>query len=363
MGGVTIYRVAEHAAVSIASVSRVVHGQPGVSAETRRRIQASMRELGYVPNDAAQGLAGRRHGVVGLVFADLDDPSEEAGHESLLYSDEIIRGAERAARAHGHSVLLVATHAEGSRDRLISLVGKMDALVILAGSVPTADIRLLSRLVPVALLAAERRVGAVDQVRADNAAGMRAVVDHLISGHGFGDLAFIGGPEASPDAKARFRGYQAARLGAGLAPAPRPDVTEDFTERGGRQALRRLLSRRAHPPRAIVASNDQMAVGAIGALTAKGLRVPDDVAVTGFDDIQLARLLTPGLTTVHQPMRQLGQECVHALLARIGNPDAEPANVLLPTHLVVRTSCGCPPSGPSSDTRVDVPAHEETPHG
>lgn len=341
MAGATIYQIAHHAGVSIATVSRVAHGQPGVAESTRERVRASMRELGYVPNGAARGLATRRHGVIGLVFADLDDPSEESGHESLLYTDEIIRGAERAARAHGHAVLIAATHTAQSRDLLLSVVGKVDALVVLAESVPTAEIRQLSRIVPVALLAANRRIGAVDQVRVDNAQGMRDITEHLIEHHRYRDLAFIGGPGTSPDAVARFRAYLSVLRGVSDRLPSEPDVEGDFTEKGGREALHRLLQRRRKPPRAIVASNDQMAVGAISALVDEGYRVPTDVAVTGFDDIQLARVISPRLSTVHQPMRQLGQTCVQLLMARLADPERPPASVVLPTQFVCRSSCGC----------------------
>ncbi|MHB1614173.1 MAG: LacI family DNA-binding transcriptional regulator [Actinomycetes bacterium] len=341
MGGATIYQIAQHAGVSIATVSRVAHGQSGVSEETRGRVQASMRDLGYVPNGAARGLATRRHGVIGLIFADLDDPSEESGHESLLYTDEIIRGAERAARAHGHAVLIAATHTAGSRDLLLSVVGKVDALVVLARSVPTAEIRQLTRIVPVALLAAERRIGAVDQVRVDNAAGMRDLTAHLINHHRYRDLAFIAGPSTSPDAAARFRAYRSVVGVVSDRMSEEPDVEGDFTEKGGREALHRLLERRRKPPRAIVVSNDQMAVGVISALAEQGYRVPTDVAVTGFDDIQLARVISPRLSTVHQPMRQLGQTCVQLLMARLADPERRPTSVVLPTQFVPRSSCGC----------------------
>src|SRR5690242_18318805 len=111
MGGKsTIYEVARQAEVSIASVSRVLHDQPGVSAETRSRVRTAMRQLGYVPSGAARGLASRRLGVIGLVFPDLDDPTRESGHESLLYFDEVIRGAERTAREEGLLVMIAATH-------------------------------------------------------------------------------------------------------------------------------------------------------------------------------------------------------------------------------------------------------------
>src|SRR6266536_1339708 len=322
----TIYEVADEAGVSIASVSRVLHGKDGVSDATRERIRGAMHELGYVPSGAARGLASKRLGVIGLIFPDLDDPSAESGHETLLYSDEVIRGAERAARAQGRAILIAATHSTSARELALSVAGRVDALVVMARSVREADVRMLADRVPTVLLAGGRRLKGTDYVGVDNVGGARAATQHLLE-HGFEDIAFMGGPANSPDARARFAGFREALAAAGLEAPDRPEVHGNFTERG-------------------------VAAGAFLAET--GLSVPEDVALTGFDDIQLARYVTPPLTTVRQPMRRLGEECVRLLLRRLDDPEAVPQTVELATELVVRQSCGCPADG--SESVIDEPA-------
>lgn len=344
----TIYDVAKEAGVSIASVSRVLHGKDGVSDATRERIRVAMRELRYVPSGAARGLASKRLGVIGLIFPDLDDPSADSGHETLLYSDEVIRGAERAARAEGRAILIAATHSTSARELALSVAGRVDALVVLARSVREADVRVVADRVPTVMLAGGRRLKGTDYVGVDNVGGARAATQHLLE-HGFEDIAFMAGPTNSPDGRARFTGFREALTAAGFQAPDRPEAHGDFTERGGAAAMNELLQRRRRPPRAVVVGNDQMAVGALSLLAEAGLSVPGDVALTGFDDIQLARHVAPPLTTVRQPMRNLGEECVRLLLRRLDDPDAKPQTVELPTQLVVRQSCGCPADRTGSD--------------
>ena len=316
-----------------------------MSAQTRDRIHHVVRELGYVPNVAARSLARGRLGVLGFVFPDLDDPTTESGHETLLYSDEVIRGAERAAHARGHAILIAATHGASGRDLVMSVAGKVDGLAVMARSVSAADARLLAGRVPTVLLAGGRQLAGLDFVAADNAGGARAVTRHLLERHDHRDVAFVAGPAASPDGRARFAGYCDALAAAGLLVPAQPDAHGDFTELGGARAVEELLRSRPSPPRALVVGNDQMAVGAMSALARAGLRVPEDVALTGFDDIQLARHVRPALTTVRQPMRRLGEECVRLLLRRLESPDAGRETVVVPTELVVRASCGCSEEG------------------
>jgi LacI family transcriptional regulator, galactose operon repressor len=319
----------------------VLHGKDGVSDATRERILTAVRELGYVPSGAARGLASKRLGVIGLIFPDLDDPSVDSGRETLLYSDEVIRGAERAARTRGHAILIAATHHASAPDLVFSVAGRVDALVVMARSVREKDVRVLADRVPTALLAGGRRLERTDYVGVDNVGGSRRATEHLL-GHGYEDIAFIAGPRNSPDGRARFAGFRAALTAAGLDAPDQPEVHGDFTERGGAAAIEELLRLRGRPPRAVVVGNDQMAVGASARLAQLGISVSDEVALTGFDDIQLARHLSPPLTTVRQPMRELGEECVRLLLRRLDDRAASPQSVQLATQLVVRESCGCP---------------------
>ena len=181
-------------------------------------------------------------------------------------------------------------------------------------------------------------------MRVKNLAGAHAATRHLLE-HGHTDVAFLAGPARSAESRARFNGYRRAFADAGLAAPAAPQLRGDFTEKGAERAVVRLLRERRRPPGALVAANDQMAVGAAAALVRHGFRVPDDVALTGFDDIPLARHFHPTLTTVRQPLREIGEECARLLLRRVERADAEPAAVVLPTALVIRASCGCTEAG------------------
>jgi LacI family transcriptional regulator len=328
----TIYEVARAAGVSIATVSRALSDASKLKPETRDRVLRTVAELGYVPSGPAQGMATRRTGVLGLAFPDLADPGVDA----------VLRGVERAARRAGYAVLIVAT--EGTEDFDLSLVGKTDGMVVLARTVSPRVLERLARRVPLVLCAGPREPRGLDHAGVANAAGTVAVTRHLIKVHGHRELAFLGGPADSPDAAARFDGFRRALAEAGLPVPERPALSADFTESGGATAVAAYL-RAGQRPRALVCANDQMAVGALAALAGAGLKVPAEVAVTGFDDVQLARHVWPPLTTVRQPMRQLGTAAAELLLRRMAEPEAPPRAVTLATKLMVRASCGCPGAG------------------
>jgi len=336
----TIYEVAREAGVSIATVSRALARPEHLRPATRERVLRAVAALGYVPSGPAAGLATRRTGVLGLVRADVHDPEVEEGHETLLYADEVLRGMERAARQAGYAVLLAVTDPADSAFDL-SLAGKTDGMVVLARTVPPEVLERLARRVAVVLAAGPREPEELDHVGVANAEGIAAATAHLLEAHGAASVAFLGGPPSSPDAAARFDGYRAALAAAGRPVPAAPDLTGDFTELGGHAATGAFLAA-GQRPAALVCANDQMAVGAMAALAEAGLHVPEDVLVTGFDDIQLARHVWPPLTTVHQPMRQLGARAAELLLRRVDDPEQPPEAVVLPTRLVVRQSCGCP---------------------
>jgi LacI family transcriptional regulator len=335
----TIYEVAKRSGVSTATVSRVMAEGKGFSATTRDRVLATAAELGWVPSGPARGLASRRSGIVGLLFPDFGR-SGEAEEESPLYVDQVIRGAERSATAVGDAVLIAATQSESGRELAFSIAGKVDGLVVMARSLSDDDVTAISRSVPVVMLANPPSGGGFDFVGADNRGGARQITEHLITRHGYTDLAFLSGPPESPDSQDRFAGFRDALRAAGLTAPRRPAATGGFTEAGGQQAVTAMLGFRPLP-RAIVCGNDEMAIGALAALRAARLRVPADVAVTGFDDIAASRHVRPALSTVHQPMRELGERSVRVLLDRIADPGRPPGSVVLATQVVLRASCGC----------------------
>jgi LacI family transcriptional regulator len=336
----TIYEVARRSGVSTATVSRVMRNGRGFSEETKKEVLAAAAELDWVPNGSARSLAVRRAGIVGLLFPDLGVASDVES-ESPLYVDQVIRGAERAATRAGDAILIAATRSAAGLELAWSVAGKVDGLVVLAGSLSDNDLAAISRSVPVVVLANQSTRRRFDFVAADNRGGTRDLTAHLIVEHGYRDLAFIAGPAKSPDSNERFVGYCMAVVDAGLTVPDAPDAYGDFTESGGDRAMREVLAARSTPPRAVVVGNDEMAIGALSVLGSEKLRVPADVAVTGFDDIASARHVRPTLSTVRQPMRESGEAAVRMLLDRLRDPDAPRRTLMLPTEVVLRKSCGC----------------------
>ncbi|WP_405612824.1 LacI family DNA-binding transcriptional regulator [Streptomyces sp. NBC_01508] len=353
MSAPTVYDVAERSGVSIATVSRVYRNPDSVRAQTRDRVLEAARTLGYVPSGNARGLASRTTGVLGLCFPDYADPDAETDAEAdaeaddsavMLYSDQIIRGMERAARRHGYALLIAASLVGGPESLVAKVAGRVDGFAVLARTVPTEDLEVISRRLPVVMLAGPREIDHLDHIEVANSDGERELARHLIRDHGLRRLAFVGGDRESPDAQARFRGYQEACREAGLPVADEPDLRAGMmTQAEGERATDALLDRATghERPQGILFANDQMAIGALHALERRGVRVPDDIAVTGFDGIPLSRIVRPPLTTVRQPMRRLGEEAVELLIHRLSDPTRPPVSLMLPVSVARRGSCGC----------------------
>lgn len=345
-----MYDVAERSGVSIATVSRVYRTPESVRAQTRERVLDAARELGYVPSGNARGLASRTTGVLGLCFPDYADPDAEADAEAdsdaddavMLYSDQIIRGMERAARRHGYALLIAASLEGGPESLVAKVAGRVDGFAVLAQTVPTEDLEVISRRLPVVMLAGPREIDHLDHIVVANADGERELTRHLIEDHGLRRLVFVGGDTDSPDAEARFRGFQEACRDAGLPVPDEPALrTTMMKQAEGAQAAETLLDRGRERPEAMLFANDQMAVGALRALARRGVRVPQDMAVTGFDGIPLGRIVQPPLTTVRQPIRRLGEQAVELLVQRLSDTGREPVSLTLPVSVIRRTSCGC----------------------
>lgn len=336
----TIYEVAKLSGVSTATVSRVMHDGVGFSETTRKAVLESAATLGWVPNHSARSLASRRAGLIGLLFPDFGSEGT-AEDESPLFVDQVIRGAERAATLAGGAIVIAATRGRTGGELARSLVGKVDGLVVLASSLSPKDLTAISAQVPVVVLAAHSTRNKLDFVEADNRGGAMATTCHLLDDHGLTDLAFVAGPARSPDSRERFVGFANALEAAGIGAPEAPEVHGGFTEAGGARAVDELLRTRRRTPQALVFGNDEMAIGGLATLRSRGLRVPQDLAVTGFDDIASARHVDPTLTTVRQPMRDIGETAARTLLNRIAEPDAPRHTVMLPTSVVVRASCGC----------------------
>lgn len=327
----TVHDVARHAGVSIATVSRALSDSSKLHPDTLDRVRRAIDELGYLPNGAARGLISARTRVLALCFLDFGDPESDAGDDAMLYTDGVVRGMERAARERGYAILIGAVQDPGAAlDLAVSLASRADGIVLLGQAAPASAIQRLKRL-PLVVAAGrlEDNLGRVDQVRVDNAGGIAMLTRHLIDAHGHTDLLYVSGPADSPDATERLAAFERTATGR--------VVRGDFTQHSGR-AIAETLS---VLPQAIVCANDQMAIGVMTGLRSRGVRVPGDVAVTGFDGIDLGRHFQPPLTTVRQPMQPIGAAAVTLLEQRLADPGRAPADVRLPTTLEIRASCGC----------------------
>jgi LacI family transcriptional regulator len=343
-----VYAVARRAGVSTATVSRVLAGRERVLPDTRDKVLTAIAELGYVPSGAAKDLAARRTGVLGLCFPDLVVDQDIVQNDSGYWYDEVIRGMERSARRRGYAVLIAASHHSDDGRLVLSIAGRCDGLVVLARTAPFAMIEHVAARIPVVLMATQRHAvtgdaddgdRGIDYLTVANDAGAYQVTSHLADGHGYTDICFIAGPPDSPDSASRFDGFRRAL--AGCQATDRPAYHGDFTTAGGRRVGEQIIAT-GRVPRALVCANDQTAIGAMAALQRAGLNVPGDVAVTGFDGIQLGRHLRPSLTTVVQPMVALGDTAVTMLTDRIGGAAPPQRTVEMPVRLEVRDSCGCP---------------------
>jgi DNA-binding LacI/PurR family transcriptional regulator len=326
----TLDQVAERAGVGRGTVSRVINGSPQVSEHTRRAVEAAVAELGYVPNLAARALVTRRTDAVALVISE----SEERVFSEPFFAG-VVRGiSARVAGAGRQLVLALAAGPERPLERYLTPQHVDGVLLVsLHGDDPLPEL-LRKRGLPVVLGGRPPSGYGGAYVDVDNVGGARAGAAHLIA-RGRRRIATISGPHDMGAGQDRLAGYRAALASAGLAEDPALVIEGDFSEVSGLQAMRKLLSDHADLD-AVFAANDLMAIGALRALRDAGRRVPEDVAVVGFDDSPLSRVTEPPLSTVRQPIEEMGREMADMLM-RLADADTHESAVL-PTELVVRAS-------------------------
>jgi LacI family transcriptional regulator len=354
----TIYDVARVAGVSIASVSRVLNGRRNPREETRERVLQAVAELGFVPDGAARALSGRLKEVVGVVIRRVrwvatSDGGFAEEDESLQFTDVINRGIELAAQRQGFNLLLSSVDVDDHdvSGRLLALARKSDGLILHDRVLEPDQLDDLARRVPIVTLANVAMPTTVN-VHSDNISGMQDLARHLLADHGYRSLAYLAGLADSPDSLARRETLQAEAAAFGAVMMTGPQWQGNYFAAGGARVIERLFAEGAALPRAIVCANDQTALGVMYALAQHGIDVPEDVAVTGFDDIPIARHLRPQLTTVRQPIQEIGATAFDVLHSMISNGTAAERDVLLPTRLIVRASCGCPSPSTSPAWRV-----------
>jgi len=341
----TIRDVARAAGVSVATVSRALNGADNVLPDTKQRILDAARALRFTPSGAARSLITRRTDTIGALLPDLHGE----------YFSEFIRGIDQAARARGLHLLVSSSHgnADEAAAALRAMNGRVDGLLVMS---PHADADFLSHNLPANLPAVMVNTHIDLPGHAafvvDNFGGARTMTRHLASA-GRKRIAFIGGPEGNHESQERLRGYR-----DGLRTGAREMVFEgDFTQESGWSAGRRIAQSKPRPD-AVFAANDMMAIGCLAALGEAGLRVPDDVALAGFDDIPIARYVAPSLTTIRVPISGLGTAALDALCKAVETPQAKASRTtVLPVELVVRNSCGAGPPARPLPPGPTTPAH------
>lgn len=319
-----------------------------VRAETRERVQRAVERLRYAPHGAARSLITRQTHTIGVLLPDLFGE----------FFSELIRGIDRAARKRGYHLLVSSSHSDRAETRamLRTMRGRVDGLLVLSADL---DARTLEANLPAqlpAVLVGGAGNGSFDAIRFDNYGGASHMVRHLVS-VGYSRIAFVTGPSKNLDAAERLRGFRdavAARVGVSAL-----EIPGDFREETGYRAAARLLRSKPRPA-AVLAANDAMAIGLLCAFRELHVRVPEDIALAGFDDIPMARYTTPPLTTVSVPIADLGTRATARLLQALDGDDVSraPREEILPTSLVIRSSCGALLRARSA-SRVAAP--EETP--
>ncbi len=326
----TIKDVARAAGVSVATVSRALNGADNVTPETRRRVQAMALELRFTPSSAARSLITRRTHTVGALLPDLYGE----------YFSELIRGIDLKARARGLHLLVSSSHGDALEAvaALRAMHGRVDGLLIMSPHVDTLSLAdNLPAGLPAVLINTRFEGDEQSSFTVDNHGGAFAMTRHLIA-RGHRRVAFIGGPDKNYEAQERLRGYRAA-LAEWLPGVAELVLAGDFSEESGWRAGSELASL-AERPGAVFCGNDMMAIGCLAALAEAGVRVPQDIALAGFDDIPISRYLTPPLTTVRGRIAELGSLALDRLASAIENPGRSAAHhQTLRAELVVRQSC------------------------
>ncbi|TDK23687.1 LacI family transcriptional regulator [Arthrobacter crusticola] len=361
--GPTVYDVAELAGVSIATVSFTFRQPHRVRQSTREAVLAAAQALNYLPSGNARGLARGRTGALGIYSFDfyfLDDPASAGGAGTRaaapagsdpnadyrvfpLYVDEVQRGVALECWRRGYTLMVGGGNRTTGRTAIADIAGQVDGLAVFPRTVPVEVLSLISRRIPVVELSEPSHDDSLHHVTVDNAAGMHALTTHLITAHGLRDLQFAAPRDPWSDFQLRFRGFQAALAEAGL-PVPERPVTEGDGAPQSAEALAAALLAGGRLPDGIVCAHDEYALPLIDALLRRGVDVPGRVAVTGFDGIVAGRLQRPQLTTVRQPMEQMGRTAAAILIDGFEDRTLPPQSRQLPVEVVLRESCGCPPA-------------------
>lgn len=329
----TIKEVARKAGVSIATVSRVLNDVGPVDERTRERVRNVAREMHYFPNALGRSLSRRRTDGIGLLLPDLFGE----------FFSEVIRGADQTAQQNNYHLVVSSSHANRAEIEaaLRMMRGRVDGLVVMSPNIESHLLRAnLPHSLPIVLLNCVVTDDDFDSLNVDNEGGAYQMVRHLVH-HGHHRIAIIKGSGGNFEAAERLRGYRRALEHGGAELDASLEIEGTFSEASGYDAIRTMLALPS-PPTAVFASNDAMAVGALSGLRDAGMRVPEDMALAGFDDVPIARYLTPTLTSVHVSISDLGVLAIRRLIHAVREKNAAVRqHSLLTTTLALRESCGC----------------------
>jgi DNA-binding LacI/PurR family transcriptional regulator len=333
MARATIKDVADFAHVSNATVSRVLNNNPQVDEALRARVLEAIHALGYQPNRDARRLRARSSNVIGLVISDIQNP----------YFISVIRGVEDAAYSNQMNVVLCNSDEDLSKQGMYLRVMEAERvaglIIVPCDSELNQDIRQLQKTgIPIILLDRALANAQMDAVVVDNVRGAYEAVSHLVD-LGYRRIAMIGGSPSVMTGQDRLKGYRQALAEAGIDIENALVKSGDFKMESGYRLARAMMTV-SNPPEAIFVANNLMTLGALRALRELHIRVPEDVALVGFDDMPWSGDLYSPLTAVSQPTYELGQEAVHLLRRRLATPDAPFRTTALQTRLIVRESCG-----------------------
>ena len=329
----TIREIASAAGVSIATVSRVLNERPGVAAETRGAVLRVVRDHGFTANRSARALSGGRTGLIGVMLPIVAAP----------YFSSILSGAAEALYEQDMRMVLCPTLHHHERevtllDRLMH--GTTDGAVLMLPEESNEELKALRRK---GYAFVDRRPARARSTRASrpsrprNASGARAATEHLLS-LGHRRIGAITGPRAYLASSERLSGYEGALAAAGVLPDPALMLESTFDIEGGAKAAAAPARRCADPPTAIFAFNDNNAIGALRVARERGIRVPEDLSIVGFDDSEMSAIVTPALTTVRQPLAEMGRMAVSLLMRLLDNQRLEALHIELKTRLIVRAS-------------------------
>lgn len=328
-----IRAVAARARVSTATVSRVINGTAKVSSESTERVREAIQALNFYPDISARTLGSGRSGLYGLIISDITNP----------YFPELVKAFEDIAVEHGQDVLIANTDYDSKRMEacvIRMLQRKVDGVAIMTSEMEDRLIHSFShRKIPMVFMDTPMGLRGVSTVRVDYAAGVNQAVDHLFS-FDHQHIAFISGPLSLNSARVRSEAFTKALRQHGLAGEPHLMEEADHRVEGGHAAMLRIL-KSGKRPTAVMASNDLTAIGAMGAIHESGLRIPEDISVIGFDDIELSGYTQPALTTVQVPRRELAATAFRSLFDRrdeVARKTVPTQEYVIQPRLVVRRS-------------------------